>query len=165
MFVPLLNIHSWRSTGTLLKRTRIYRLDIKVVFGFPSILNWIEQILSSKVCLLGIGGRRQRPRQLHRSFESSHSVHWQNICWTGLATKRGFCVDGWGKFFDLPAAAGEISPDIWPDLVDRMSGQIKRVCQYDLDNNELLGSQNKGSLASTPLLGFSHTQFKPWKSI
>ena len=68
--------------------------------------SWIEidQILSSKVCLLGIGGRRQRPRQLHRSFESSHSVHWQNICWTGLATKRGFCVDGWGEFFDLPVS-------------------------------------------------------------
>ena len=134
-------VHSWRSTETLLKRTPVCLLCVM----HDQILRWIlvflrswietDQILSSKVCLLGIGGGRQRPRQLHRSFESSHSVHWQNICWTGLATKRGFCVDGWGKFFDLPAsppAAGEISPDIWPDLVDRMSGEIKRVCQYDL---------------------------------
>ena len=35
------------------------------------------------------------------------------------------------------------------------------MCQYDLDNNELQGLQNKGSLASTPLSGFStHTFLK-----
>ena len=61
-----------------------------------------------------------------------------------LATKRGFCVAGRGKFFDLPAlrlARG--IPHIWPDLVDSRMGEIKRVCQYDLPNNERLYKLHK----------------------
>ena len=163
MFVPLLNIHSWRSTGT----GHIYACcvchawpDIRVVFGFPSILNWDWSNSQLKSVSAWYWGKTAKA-------PSAPSIIWvesfsplTKYLLDRAGDKKGLLCRRVGGILWSPRlpAAGEISPDIWPDLVDRMSGQIKRVCQYDLDNNELQASQNRGSLASTPLSGFStHT--------
>ena len=127
------------------KYVLLLTIHFKMVFWFFGILNWGKCIFWA----LGMCGRRQRPvRPIDHLSRVIQSI--DKISVRAVATKRVFCAVGGEKFFDLPARSSpQFSPSGDSVYLDdgpcwqNERGEIKRVCECDLGDNQLRATQNR----------------------